>query len=155
MNFKIITIPFDDSKELFLDDELNKFILNKKIISKKLEFFTYNSKPYWSVLLEYEHIHPVGAKHFSPDSNVKQTVENLSEPDKLLFQKLKDWRKETAEKQGFPVYIVANNKEMVTLVEKKPITLEALKNIEGFGKKKLDNYGKEIIEIIKNFKDVI
>ena len=30
-------------------------------------------------------------------------------------------------------------------------TLEALKQVNGFGKKKLEKYGKEITEIVKGF----
>ena len=40
---------------------------------------------------------------------------------------------------------------MLNIVKNRPTTLEALKNIDGFGTKKIENYGKEIIGIIKNY----
>ena len=39
MGFRIITIPFELNKMEFSEDELNKFIVNKKINSYKAEFF--------------------------------------------------------------------------------------------------------------------
>ena len=37
------------------------------------------------------------------------------------------------------------------IVRVAPGSLEALKNIKGFGKRKISKYGKEIIEIVKAF----
>jgi len=144
MNFRIITIPFDETKELFLEEELNKFTVNKKILNYKAEFFVKNDKAFWTIFIEYENVHLE-----SKGQSTKHIESSLSESDKLLFQKLKDWRKETAEKQGYPVYIVANNKELLSIINDKPKSLEALKNIEGFGVKKIESYGKEIIDIMK------
>jgi ATP-dependent DNA helicase RecQ len=52
------------------------------------------------------------------------------------------------------VYVVCNNKEMLELVKNKPVTLEGLRNVQGFGDKKIENYGKEIVELIKSFLNV-
>jgi len=36
----------------------------------------------------------------------------------------------------------------LSIINDKPKSLEALKNIDGFGVKKIESYGKEIIEIM-------
>ena len=143
MKFKIITIPFNQDKETFLEEEINNFCLNKKIKNYRVEFFNSSDKSYWTVFFEYETI----------IDESKPSVQ-FSEAEKLLFDKLKEWRKEAAEKKGFPVYIVCNNTELADLVKNAPKTLEELKNIQGFGKKKIEKYGKEITELIKNFYEV-
>ena len=56
MPYQIITMPFDRAGKVFVPDELNRFCLNKNILSRKIEFFTHDELPYWSVLLEYETI---------------------------------------------------------------------------------------------------
>ena len=147
MGFRIITIPFELNKMEFSEDELNKFIVNKKINSYKAEFFQSGGAAFWTVFIDYENVH-------SPNENTKAMEEALSESDKALFGKLKEWRKEAADKNGFPVYVVCNNKEMLELVKNKPVTLEGLRNVQGFGDKKIENYGKEIVELIKSFVNV-
>ena len=54
-------------------------------------------------------------------------------------------RKETAEKKGIPPFVIAKNSHFVEIVNKEITTLEALKQINGFGKKKIEKYGKDRI----------
>jgi len=143
MKFRIITIPFNKDKETFLEEEINNFCLNKKIKNYRVEFFNSSDKSYWTVFFEYETV-----------IDESKPLIQFSEPEKLLFDKLKEWRKEAAEKKGFPVYIVCNNTELAEVAKNAPKTLEELKNIHGFGKKKIEKYGKEITELIKNFYEV-
>ncbi|HXK50866.1 MAG TPA: HRDC domain-containing protein [Clostridiales bacterium] len=139
-------MPFELNKMQFCEDELNKFIVNKKINSYKAEFFQNGGATFWTVFLDYENVH-------SSKDNTKAIEEALNEEEKALFGKLKEWRKEAADKNGFPVYVVCNNKEMVELVKNKPVTMEGLRNVQGFGDKKIENYGKEIVEL-KSFVNV-
>jgi superfamily II DNA helicase RecQ len=142
-NFEIITIPFNKETESFDTEFLNTFCANKKIIEKRVESFRANDKLYWTVFLEYETILP------------KQKEEtDLSEAEEVLFEKLRVWRKEKAEKAGVPVYIISTNKQLKELVMKKPKSLEEIKSIDGFGKKKIENYGSELLTIIKNFWEI-
>jgi hypothetical protein len=56
MAFRIITVPFDNAREVFPDNELNNFLLDKKVRSYRVEFFIHAGRSYWSVFLEYEEI---------------------------------------------------------------------------------------------------
>ena len=140
--FKIITIPFDRIRRGFDEELLNQFVLNKYIREFRTEFFQDGDDKYWTIFLEYD---PVLEK--TPEKN----LEGLDEPQKLLLERLKAWRKERAAKDGVPVYIIGTNREMVDIVKARPESLEALKAVKGFGKGKIDKYGDEIIGIIKGF----
>ena len=76
---------------------------------------------------------------------------DLNDSDKIFFEKLREWRRETAEQAGVPVYVVNTNNQLLNVIKEKPKTLEALKRINGFGKKKIEQYGKQIIEMVKTF----
>lgn len=143
METVIFTIAFDPAKEVFEDDDLKKFLLNKKIKHIRPEFFQTKEKAYWTVFAEYETV--------LDDSAKAKNQPALSEPEHLLFNKLRIWRTEKAEKEGIPVFIIATNSELVAVVKKSPTNLEVLRSIKGFGKKKIDRHGKEIIEIVKAF----
>lgn len=141
MPFRIITIPFDENKGAFFEDILNQFCLNKKVLSHKAEFFQGNNKAYWSVFIEYDLV--LGDSKVDPES--------LNEPEKLLYNRLRQWRRGTAEKEGIPIFIIATNKILETLAIKKPVSNEALKEIKGFGKKKIEKYAEELTGIIQEF----
>ncbi len=127
MPIRLFTIPFDPKQELFQDEELRAFLLNKQIKTLRPEFFQTNGKAYWSIFAEYENV-------FSTDI---EKSDGLNEPQKLLFQRLREWRKETANKEGIPVFIIANNSQLAEVVLRAPKTLESLRQIHGFGKKKV------------------
>ncbi|MCP4111647.1 MAG: hypothetical protein GY749_40020 [Desulfobacteraceae bacterium] len=148
--FKIITIPFDRNINGFNEELLNNFLLNKNIKSFRTEFFEDGSDKYWTIFLEYDH-----AASMRPRSKPVKTdiEEDLNEQQKLLLEKLIQWRKQTAEKEGNPAYMIGTNQEFVEIVKTTPKTLEALGAIKGFGKKKVAAYGKAILEIIKAFYD--
>lgn len=141
MPVRIFTITFDPQHEVFQDEELRAFLLNKRVNTLHPEFFQANGKAYWSVFTEYETV-------LSADP---QKNDGLNAPQKLLYQRLREWRKETAEKEGIPAYIIANNSQIAEVVMRAPRSLEALRQIHGFGKKKVERYGKTILEIINDF----
>lgn len=141
MPFDIITIPFNTVSKCFYTEELNKFCLNKKILAKKIEFFKDEKTVYWTVFIEYELVL----------ENISIEQKGLTEAGKLCFERLKEWRKLTAEKEGIPPFVIAKNSHFIEIINKEIKTIEALKQIQGFGRKKIEKYGKEIMEIIKTF----
>ncbi|HET8709567.1 MAG TPA: HRDC domain-containing protein [Candidatus Saccharimonadales bacterium] len=68
--------------------------------------------------------------------------------DKALFEKLKTWRLARASSDGMPAYIVAHNAVLEELARRPPESLQALKGVKGFGPKKIETYGSDIIEVI-------
>ena len=66
-----------------------------------------------------------------------------------VYEKLKKWRNATAKQRGLPVYTIIQTKAMIGIANKLPLTLEDLKGIPYFGEKGLENYGKEILQIVK------
>jgi len=65
-----------------------------------------------------------------------------------LYSKLKAWRNEKADEMNVPVYMVLQQKTLMALVNILPASIDQLKTIKGFGKKKIKVFGDEIIEII-------
>ena len=145
MNIKIITVPFDAENEGFRDDVLTKFLINKKVRSLQPQFFQQNGRAYWTVLVEYD---PV----LTP-AETKPVQGELSDAQQALFQKLRAWRKEKADQGGMPVFILATNEQLSQIAIRQPVTMEALRQIQGFGKKKVDQHGQDLIGLVKSFSD--
>jgi ATP-dependent DNA helicase RecQ len=75
----------------------------------------------------------------------------LTEAGKLCYEKLRVWRRERAEKEGVPPFVIARNSQLADIVKNETKTLEALKTINGFGNKKVEKYGEDITGIISTF----
>ena len=140
--FKILTIPFDRGTKTFDEEILDKFFLNKAVKSYRPAFFQDGSDSYWTLLVEYDPL--IG-------TSGERETKGLDPEQRMLLERLKAWRKERAEKDGVPVYIVGTNKQLIDMVKNTPRTIEALKAIKGFGKGKTDKYGKEITDLITAF----
>jgi hypothetical protein len=69
-----------------------------------------------------------------------------------LYAKLKTWRNSKAEElNNVPVFMIIQQKTMADLVNNLPVTKADLKKIKGLGKKKIQQWGSEIIEIITKY----
>ncbi len=70
-----------------------------------------------------------------------------------LIDILKDWRSERSYEMDKPPFFVMHQTTLVKIAKAMPQTKEELLDIEGFGKKKYENYGEEILQIISDFCD--
>jgi len=140
MDFRIFTLPFDPISEGFSDEIVTQFCLNKKVYSVQSQFFVHEGRPFWSVAVQYETL-----------VKGEEKVRDLDEAQQLLYNRLREWRKKQGEKEGMPVFIIATNQHLVSMVRLKVQSLEGFKQIKGFGQKRVQNYGKAIIGMVKAF----
>lgn len=85
-------------------------------------------------------------KNLSQLTQKQETPKDLELDD--LYQKLKTWRKAQAEEEKLPAFCIFSNQVLENIVKKRPQIKEELLNIKGFGEKKFEKYGKQILEII-------
>ena len=71
--------------------------------------------------------------------------------DKKLFEYLRKIRKNLADEQGYPTYIVLSDKSLHELTRMKPTTLQAFGLISGIGEFKIKKYGDTFIKAIKKY----
>ena len=71
--------------------------------------------------------------------------------DKKLFEYLRKIRKNLADEQGYPPYIVLSDKSLHELTKMKPTTLQAFGRISGIGEFKIKKYGDTFIKAIKKY----
>ncbi|TYQ18173.1 UNVERIFIED_CONTAM: HRDC domain-containing protein [Acetivibrio alkalicellulosi] len=76
----------------------------------------------------------------------KTFSKSISNPE--LFEDLKSWRTRKAEEFDQPAFFVLHQKCLLQIVEQLPKTKEELKRIKGIGKKKVQTFGDEIIDIV-------
>ena len=76
----------------------------------------------------------------------EQVSASISHPE--LYQQIRTWRDAKADELNWEAYMVLPLKTMRELSTKLPVTGQALKVIKGLGKKKLEKFGNELLEMI-------
>ncbi len=89
-----------------------------------------------------------GGKSGSRASHVKSTVP-LTPEDEKLFQSLRSLRKQLADGQGLPAYIVFSDKVLVEMARSRPTTDGEMLDISGVGPTKLQKYGDAFMEVVR------
>ena len=69
--------------------------------------------------------------------------------NKELFEALKKWRKDKAFKERIKPYIIFSDTSLIAISNSKPKTLDELLEIRGVGTKKIEAYGKELLNIVQ------
>jgi ATP-dependent DNA helicase RecQ len=96
------------------------------------------------------------AKNLSLDlpagGELRPTV-TLSLPDAQLREYLREWRRNLARDLGIAAFIVLHDSALAALCAAKPSTLGELRSVSGFGDKKIQSYGKEILAALQRFKE--
>jgi len=72
----------------------------------------------------------------------------LSPGDEGVFEALRRWRKAEADEQGVPAYVVFHDETLRDIAREKPATPAALGAIGGVSIKRLERYGRAILDIV-------
>ena len=94
------------------------------------------------------------SKHY-PSANFEKSTfstrrQRLVEitPDSRAIKILREWRQKKA--QGVPAYQIFSNRTMEALATEKPSTHEELLEIHGIGPTKLEEFGDELLILLKS-----
>ena len=75
----------------------------------------------------------------------------ISNPE--LYNLLKEWRNEKASEQEVSHYMILSLKTMRALSNQVPSNPEELKMVHGFGKRKLETFGNELLDFINEYRE--
>lgn len=78
--------------------------------------------------------------------NVPDEVKNA-----ILYNYLKEWRKQKAIESGLPAFLILQTKALIAIANQIPQTPQDLLRIPNFGKVSFNNYGKDILKIVSNY----
>ncbi len=69
--------------------------------------------------------------------------------DEDLFESLRSWRKEQAEAQSVPAFVVFSDATLEALAEVKPTDRQGLQSINGIGAAKLEKYAEDLLALMR------
>ena len=68
--------------------------------------------------------------------------------DEELFERLRVWRKERADEESVPAFVVFTDATLQLIAEQRPTSQAALLRISGVGPAKLERYGDGLLEVV-------
>jgi len=147
MQLRVFSVPAEGSEEAV--EDLNKFLRSHRVLS--IEKRMVEQGGYWSFCVEYLERGGEGGGPGTTD-RAKRGVdykEILSAEDFAVFAKLRDMRKEVAEKEGVPAYAVFTNEQLAAMVTGKVDTQAAMGKIDGIGSARLEKYAAAFLVALK------
>ena len=130
------------------EEELRLFYVALSRAKEKL-IITYTGKPTKFITDEMLSLFEIKKKKNLFDFYNKNNQPKLNSTNNtILINMLKDWRREKAEEQNVPLYLIITNKTIDDLIQKRPQTKAELFNINGLGPTKIIKYSEELLKLI-------
>ena len=79
---------------------------------------------------------------------VSTAVESLSDADRALFEQLKVWRLEEANRASVPAFVVFTDATLAALAQNRPSDADGLLRMPGVGVSKIERYGDAVLKVI-------
>ena len=91
------------------------------------------------------------------DAHSTDPVERVSssDVDPDLREYLRQWRQETAKRNGIRPYLLMHDISLDELCHIRPRTLSALRSVTGFGERKTEFYGQQILDALERFRKAL
>lgn len=70
------------------------------------------------------------------------------------WERLRQFRKELADAEGVPPYIIFHDATLREMLHARPTTLDAMATVPGIGQAKLERYGEPFLKVLKELEDL-
>lgn len=89
----------------------------------------------------------------TPSRAASAVTSAASNGNSELREHLRAWRRAEAEQRRVPAFTVMHDSSLEELCQVQPDSLDAIRGIHGFGPRKTEMYGKQLLEAIKRFRN--
>jgi superfamily II DNA helicase RecQ len=144
MNIKVFNIRLDKDNCIVDQNRMNEFLDSVEVKLTSTNFVTTTTTDYWSAVVFYE------SKKVTEILEKESEIE-LSANEIEIFNALKIWRNDLANKLGWSAFRICHNSHLIAIAKDKPKNIESLQKIKGFGETKTEKYGDDIIVLLNSF----
>ena len=141
--------------------DLAETLAVKRNVMKSLQTIPFSPKAYMKekaqITLRLADLQAPGATPAKPAAQAKpsktkiDTAAQTANIDQKLLQALINWRTAEKDEQNVPAFVILTNKVIEALAIIRPTTPDQLLQVPGIGKAKLDLYGPQLLQIIKDY----
>jgi len=91
-----------------------------------------------------------GDKKLKNKENTFSKDKNIKNPD--LYKKMRAWCNQKADELNVDTYMILPYKVLIELISQLPASTSELRRVKGFGAKKVSQFGKEILQMINEYR---
>ncbi len=147
MQFKFFAIPA--TQDNVLEGEMNRFLRSNRVLEVYHEFM--EDKAVWCFCVKYME---GDAYKKGPSHHRRVDYKNiLSEESFARFVTLRKARKNIAEEDGVPAFVIFTDKQMADLAKLGPPWSENMAKVEGLGKGKVARYAERLTKQLEAFEE--
>lgn len=84
----------------------------------------------------------------APERKLGRCLDCPSTYDEALLERLRDWRREAAQEQKVPAYVIFTDATLQAIAEQEPSSVSQLSAVSGVGAVKLDRYGEAVLALV-------
>lgn len=128
-------------------DELNRFLGSRRVLAVDRQFVANADGSAWSVAVDYED-GAAGSSAAGPDKARVDYREVLDPATFAVFAALRTKRKELAEQEGMPAYVIVTNEQMAQIARMRAVSLDDLKQVAGMGESRIRRYGRALLDAV-------
>ena len=88
-----------------------------------------------------------------PEKIQRHSKKQLVDYDRELFERLRSLRKQLADQQGVPPYVVFGDTSLAEMTVKQPRDSQSFLTINGVGQRKLERYGQAFLNVIRTYSE--
>lgn len=150
MQVRLFTLPAFAGNDV--TEELNHFLRTVRVLEIQKEFVNSASGQYWVFCVTYLPMAGAVAGNVATQSERREKVDYknvLSESEFEHFSALRKIRKQLAEEDAVPPFAVFTDAELAELARKEVLSPDAMRSINGIGKRKIEKYGVKMCEILE------
>jgi len=93
---------------------------------------------------------PVGASLAVRPGQVQTPAEADFDPE--LREYLRQWRSAAASEENVPAFVVMHDTSLTEICRKRPASLAEIRGVSGFGERKTERYGQQILDALERFR---
>jgi ATP-dependent DNA helicase RecQ len=91
-----------------------------------------------------------GQSEKNTSSRPIHSIEDFCESEKVLFEELREWRRDQAQLEGgIPAFQILSNRTLEDLALRKPQNDAQLMEVHGIGEMKLQKYGAALLDLMR------
>jgi len=151
MKCKVFTVHLQGQRTASDEASLNEF-LQSVSVKRIFTSIVNDDGNSWSVLIFYED----GSQSSEQPHDSEIPSITLTPHEELDYEDLKRWRNDRASQDGIAPYMIASNNQLRQMVKLSVKTRDDLfLRIKGFGEKRIQKYGDEILQVLMGMVDEI
>ena len=152
---EVFTLPFSEEVRGIDTQEVKDFLSERELLSFSDHFFVHQGVPYLLLVVSFRErsSSPKGSRAKGREEK-KDWKRGLTEEEKSLYEVLRSWRRERAQRESVPLFVILTNKQLVEIVTSRPTSKTDLERIQGVGPITSDKYGEEILACLAKYNDL-